>query len=160
MRADLGRGMFLCAGILSGRHAGARARRVEGAMLRSQVAMLEHAMIRVQAAAAVPGHPEWVDDPRFAYTAARLTHQAKLKEHPTAHRDAAFAAAGVPCGPVRDMADPLADPHLMAPEMLPPLAGLQAAGNPGEPSGHAAPAAASAPARDQHRAALLAEFGA
>jgi len=207
---DIGSGMFLCAGILAAlveRRGGAPARRVEVAMLDSQVAMLEHAMMRAQAgdppqrlgarfptaspvdayrtadgalvlacpmprhfaaAAAVLGHPEWMHDPRFADNAARLANQAALKaaieavmrERTTAHWDAAFAAAGVPCGPVRDMADLLADPQLTAREMLLPMAGFRVAGNPMKLSGLAAPDAASAPTLDQHRAALLAEFGA
>jgi crotonobetainyl-CoA:carnitine CoA-transferase CaiB-like acyl-CoA transferase len=58
------------------------------------------------------------------------------------------------------MADLLADPQLMAREMLLPMAGMRVAGNPMKLSGLPAPDAGSAPALDQHRAALLAEFGA
>jgi CoA:oxalate CoA-transferase len=207
---DIGSGMFLCAGILAAlyeRRGGAPARHVEVAMLDSQVAMLEHALMRAQAgdpprrlgarfptaspvdayrtadgaivlacpmprhfaaAAQVLGHPEWAADPRFADNTARVAHQEALKalieaamtQHPTAHWDAAFSAAGVPCGPVREMADLLADPQLMAREMLLPMAGMRVAGNPMKLSGLPAPDAGSAPALDQHRAALLAEFGA
>ncbi|WP_420991688.1 CaiB/BaiF CoA transferase family protein [Cupriavidus sp. 30B13] len=110
-------------------------------------------------------------DPRFATVAARNQHHAELKdclEALLAHAGSAawsgrLEAAGVPHGPLQSVADIVRDPHVQARGML-----LQAsigddrpitlAGNPVKVG--AAPAAfAAAPRLDQHREALLAEFG-
>jgi CoA:oxalate CoA-transferase len=107
-----------------------------------------------------------IEDPRFAEPAARVANQAALKvaieavltTRPTAHWDAALAAANVPCGPVRDMAALLADPQLAARNMLLECDGLRYAGNPIKLSGMAEPDPAT-PALDGARAALLAELG-
>jgi CoA:oxalate CoA-transferase len=120
------------------------------------------------ALAGVLDHAEWLADPRFAEPAIRLRNHAALRAEmlavlatrPTAHWDARLAAAGVPCAPLRDMAGLLDDPQLAAREMLLPLGGIRVAGNPVKLAGMPAPDAASAPALDAHRAALLAEFGA
>jgi CoA:oxalate CoA-transferase len=107
------------------------------------------------------------EDPRFATMALRVANHAALKAaieaitalQPTTHWDAALAAAGVPCGPVRTMADLLADPQLAWRGMLVDAAGIKVAGSPVRISGHAAPTAARpAPALDQDRERLLAEF--
>ena len=68
------------------------------------------------------GCPEIADDPRFATNPARLAHRAELTEALTARtltwdRDALLAAcaeAGVPAGPINDMADVFADPQVIA----------------------------------------------
>lgn len=107
------------------------------------------------------------EDPRYATMALRVANQAALKAaieavtatRPTAHWDAALAAAAVPCGPVRTMADLLTDPQLAWRGMLVEAAGIKVAGSPVRISGHAAPTApAPAPALDQDRERLLAEF--
>lgn len=84
---------------------------------------------------AVAGHPEWADDARFATNAARVEHRATLiplLRQATVLRTtddwiAALEAAGVPCGPINDLARVFADPQVAARGMrvdLPhPLAG-------------------------------------
>lgn len=70
----------------------------------------------------VVGHPEIVDDERFATTTARLNHQDaldRLIEGWTERLDQREAmetlqAAGVPAGAVLSAADVLSDPHLAA----------------------------------------------
>jgi CoA:oxalate CoA-transferase len=107
------------------------------------------------------------DDPRYAGVAQRVANQAALKvaleqvtaTRPTAHWDAELAARGVPCGPVRSMAELLADPQLAWRRMLVDAAGLKVAGNPVRISGYDTPTARRpAPALDADRERLLAEF--
>lgn len=70
----------------------------------------------------VAGRGEWADDPRFSTNAARVANRAVLVpmiRQVTVFRDtaewvAALEAAGVPCGPVNDLAQVFADPHVQA----------------------------------------------
>jgi len=70
--------------------------------------------------AEVAGHPEWADDPRFASNKARVAHRAELIpliRQATVFRTttewlAALECAGVPCGPVNDLAQVFADPQV------------------------------------------------
>ncbi|MCQ4312410.1 CoA transferase [Pseudomonas stutzeri] len=85
--------------------------------------------------AEVAGHPEWADDPRFACNKARVAHRQELVPmirqvtvfRTTAEWVAALEQAGVPCGPINDVAQVFADPHVQARglrvEMPHPLAG-------------------------------------
>jgi crotonobetainyl-CoA:carnitine CoA-transferase CaiB-like acyl-CoA transferase len=80
--------------------------------------------------AATLGHPEWLEDARFAGPVERLKNRAEL----TGVIDGALAAgdvadwvkrineAGVPCGPVLDIAQVFADPQVLARQMLVELA--------------------------------------
>jgi len=64
----------------------------------------------------------WHEDPRFATNPARVEHRAelvealerRLTERPRDHWIAAFSGAGIPCGPVNDLSDLAADPHVAA----------------------------------------------
>jgi CoA:oxalate CoA-transferase len=109
-------------------------------------------------------------DPRFVSNAARCDNVHLLKrrieavtlERPRAHWIAVLEAAGVPTGRVQDMAEALADPQVLARNMVLPVAprpggpAFVAAGNPikmstlAEPAGHA-----PAPALDGDRQAVL-----
>ena len=83
----------------------------------------------------VAGCPEWADDPRFASNKARVANRAELIPmirqvtvfRTTAEWVAALERAGVPCGPINDVAQVFADPHVQARglrvEMPHPLAG-------------------------------------
>jgi crotonobetainyl-CoA:carnitine CoA-transferase CaiB-like acyl-CoA transferase len=70
--------------------------------------------------ARVLGHPEWAEDVRFASNGARVAHrdilrvelQGVLGERPTDVWVAELGAAGVPCGPVRDVAAVFTDPEV------------------------------------------------
>lgn len=74
----------------------------------------------------VLGRADMVDDTRFATNATRTEHHAELEAElaqifagqPTASWLERLEAAGVPCGPVNDIADIVADPHLQAREMI------------------------------------------
>ena len=123
--------------------------------------------------AALRGVLGLADDPRLASNAGRSDHAdtvAALIEDALAADTAAhwldrLAAAGVPCGPLHDVAQALAHPQVRARNMaittaLPSGAPLLAAGNPVKLSGHTDPATRPrAPALDADRATILAELG-
>ncbi len=72
------------------------------------------------------GRPELAADPRFASNRARVEHRAELlailaplvRARPPAHWLAALRDAGVPTGPVQDVAEALADPVAAARHMV------------------------------------------
>ena len=81
------------------------------------------------------GHPEWASDDRFASNKARVAHRKELIPlirqvtvfRTTAEWVALLEQAGVPCGPINDLAQVFADPHVLARglrvDMSHPLAG-------------------------------------
>jgi crotonobetainyl-CoA:carnitine CoA-transferase CaiB-like acyl-CoA transferase len=74
----------------------------------------------------VIGRPELADDPRFRTNADRATHydevraelSAALKRRNRSAWVAALTQAGVPCGSVREISEVLADPQIIAREMV------------------------------------------
>ncbi|MBA1263602.1 CaiB/BaiF CoA transferase family protein [Stutzerimonas stutzeri] len=68
----------------------------------------------------VAGHPEWAADPRFASNKARVAHRAELIPlirqatvfRTTAEWVSALERAGVPCGPINDVAQVFDDPQV------------------------------------------------
>ncbi|WP_173427774.1 CaiB/BaiF CoA transferase family protein [Pseudomonas syringae] len=72
--------------------------------------------------AAVAGQPQWAEDPRFLTNKLRVAHRAELIPlirqvtvfKATAQWVSELEAAGVPCGPVNDLAQMFADPHVVA----------------------------------------------
>lgn len=119
------------------------------------------------------GQPELAGDPRFATNELRTRHHAELAAeleaalaaHPATHWLERLRAAGIPCGPINDVAQVLADPQVRARNMLvrvdDPQAGtLEMAGNPIKFSDYPDPATRPAvPELDADRAALLSELG-
>ena len=81
--------------------------------------------------ARVLGHPDWPEDPRFATPAARWENRAVLVamiEDVMRGRDRAawtaeLEAAGIPAGPVQNVAEMLADPETAASGILAPAPG-------------------------------------
>lgn len=75
--------------------------------------------------AAALGRPEWLDDPRFRGPVERVQHRDALTaaiEEALAHDDveawvARINEAGVPAGPVLDLAQVFADPQVLARQM-------------------------------------------
>ena len=112
-------------------------------------------------------------NPRFASNALRSEAadevasvlEAALMTAPAAHWLAKLEAAGVPCGPLQDVAQALAHPQVRARNMVietafPDGQPLLAAGNPVKLSGHPDPTVRPrAPALDADRAAILKELG-
>lgn len=72
--------------------------------------------------ARVAGRPEWATDARYASNALRVQHKAELlpeleavfRGQPSQHWIDALEAAGIPCAPIQDFAQVLADPHTEA----------------------------------------------
>lgn len=72
--------------------------------------------------ALVAGHPEWAADPRFATNRARVENRAAFVAafsavsvlRKTKEWVAALEEAGVPCGPINDLAEVFADPQVVA----------------------------------------------
>lgn len=72
------------------------------------------------------GVPELIDDPRYATNSLRLEHRASLKQAlesafarlPTVELLNRLRAAAVPCGPVRTIAEAIADPQVAARQSL------------------------------------------
>lgn len=72
------------------------------------------------------GHPEWIDDPRFAVNAQRARNRevlgALLREafglRDRAGLIAALDEAGVPCGPINNISEVFEDPQVQHREML------------------------------------------
>jgi len=117
---------------------------------------------------AVLGRPSLAADPRFATNEARVRGEGALR----AELEAALAArrvaewlplleaAGVPCGPIQDVAQVLADPQVAARNMVIRAGDARMAGNPVKLAAFPDPAQrAPAPELDQHRAAILRELG-
>jgi crotonobetainyl-CoA:carnitine CoA-transferase CaiB-like acyl-CoA transferase len=75
--------------------------------------------------AAVAGQPHWADDPRFATNASRVANRALLIPlirqatvfKTTAEWVEVLEQAGVPCGPINDLAQVFADPQVLAREL-------------------------------------------
>lgn len=72
--------------------------------------------------AEVAGQPQWAEDPRFLTNALRVAHRAELIPlirqatvfKTTVEWVAQLEQAGVPCGPINDIAQVFADPHVQA----------------------------------------------
>ncbi|HYC14641.1 MAG TPA: CoA transferase, partial [Stellaceae bacterium] len=119
------------------------------------------------------GRPDLAEHPDYRSNHLRNRNQARLKAEiekelrrkPTADWIAIIEKAGVPCGPINDVAQALAHPQVEARNMLisveDPKAGpLKLAGNPLKLSAFADPPTRSpAPALDADRAKLLRELG-
>ncbi|MGV2837240.1 CoA transferase, partial [Pseudomonas shirazensis] len=72
--------------------------------------------------AEVAGQPQWADDPRFATNKQRVANRAELIPlirqatvfKTTAEWVAQMELAGVPCGPINDLAQMFQDPQVLA----------------------------------------------
>ncbi len=112
-------------------------------------------------------------DERFVRNEERTAHEAALKpeiesalrKQPTAHWLDRLAEAGVPCGAIQNVEQVLADPQVVARNMVvsvddPALGSFHVAGNPIKYSDHEdPPGRPRSPALDADREALLSEFG-
>ena len=72
------------------------------------------------------GHPEWADDPEYRDDTHRIRNrealaariEAVLETRPRSHWLESLDARGVPCGPINDYAEVMADPHVRARELV------------------------------------------
>lgn len=214
---DIAAGLFTVIGVqaaLLERARSGKGMRVDVAMLDSQVAILENAIVRYAATGEVPGPlgsrhpsitpfealatkdghaviaagndelfgrlcetigcPELARDPRFGSNRSRTQNvealrqclEAALVTRTTADWLERLEAAGVPCGPLNDVAALLRDPQIAARNMLVTVrdsaAGeVRLAGNPVKLSAFADPSARGAvPDLDADREGILAELAA
>jgi crotonobetainyl-CoA:carnitine CoA-transferase CaiB-like acyl-CoA transferase len=74
----------------------------------------------------IAGHPEWAQDPRFTSNTLRVINRAELiplmevvfKTRTKADWLSTLEAAKVPCGPINNLAEVFADPHVQSREMI------------------------------------------
>jgi CoA:oxalate CoA-transferase len=125
----------------------------------------------VKLAAAI-GHPEMAQNPDYKTNASRLKNQPKLQDeieaalvsNTTAQWIESLGKAGIPCGPINNIAQALAHPQVAARNMLisvpdPSGATLKLVGNPLKMSAFADPPTRDpAPDLDADRAAILKEL--
>jgi crotonobetainyl-CoA:carnitine CoA-transferase CaiB-like acyl-CoA transferase len=120
----------------------------------------------------VLGAPELAHDPRFANGASRMAHLKELeaeliprfRSKPAAHWLSALDKVGVPCGPVQDMLQALADPQTIAREMVvevehTTLGQVKTLGLPIKFSQTPGKVQTGAPLYGEHTAAVLAAHG-
>jgi len=118
------------------------------------------------------GAPELVDDPRFLNSAARMAHLKELEGElaarfctkPSAYWLQLLEQQGVPCGPVRDMLQALADPQTIAREMVvevphTKLGRVKTLGIPVKFSATPAKIRGGAPVYGEHSHEILSEYG-
>lgn len=117
---------------------------------------------------AVIGRPELTGDARFLSNVSRVANvdalkaelEAALKTRTTAHWLKHIHEAGVPIGPLLDVAQAIALPQVAARNMLIEAGGLRMTGNPIKIGGYAdATVRPAAPTLDEHGKKLRAEFG-
>ncbi len=118
------------------------------------------------------GRPEWPKDPRFATNAVRAEHvealqaeiEAVLRTGTSAHWLPLLEAAGIPSGPINDVAALFADPQIAARNMVvgiddPDFGALKVAGNPIKMTGFEdVPQRGPVPKLDGDRARILADL--
>lgn len=120
----------------------------------------------------VLGAPELAHDPRFATGAGRMTNLKELeaelaprfRTRPAAHWLSELDKAGVPCGPVHDMLQALADPQTIAREMVvevdhSTLGKVKTMGLPVKFSQTPGKVRTGAPLFGEHTQAVLSEYG-
>ncbi|HEY0105399.1 MAG TPA: CoA transferase [Rhizomicrobium sp.] len=123
--------------------------------------------------ARVLGREDLTQDPRFTTNPKRVQNVEALTEelevalsaHSSQHWLAALDEAAVPCGPINNVAQVMADPQVLSRNMIietldPDLGPIRMQGNPVKLSAHPDPKTrAHAPELDEHRAAILKELG-
>ena len=113
------------------------------------------------------GHPEWLQDARFATAQSRSENRhalnalidAATRTNTTAHWVEALNAAGVPCGPINDMQQVFEDVQVKHLGIAQALGDAQYVGQPFTLSRTPSAIAAHPPGLGEHTDAILAEAG-
>jgi formyl-CoA transferase len=116
--------------------------------------------------AALLGYPEWATGQRFATNAARIAHRAELvpmieavmRTAPAAQWYEACERAGIPAGPINNIAGALADPQAAHRAMLREMDGMRLLGGPLRLDGRRMDSDLPPPRLGQHTAEILAEL--
>jgi crotonobetainyl-CoA:carnitine CoA-transferase CaiB-like acyl-CoA transferase len=116
--------------------------------------------------------PQLAQDPRFKDNAGRMANlealvaelTARFRKKPSAHWLQVLEEKGVPCGPVNDMLQALADPQTRAREMVTTvqhvtLGPVETIGLPVKFSGTPGKVRTGAPLYGQHTREVLSEYG-
>ncbi len=116
--------------------------------------------------------PDWLTDPRFATLPDRMDHIDELEDeieaitgqHDTAHWIGLLDAAGVPGGPVLSYDEALADPHVLARDMVtevdhPVFGRMRTIGIPAKTSGTPMRVGRAAPLLGEHTREVLESGG-
>ena len=117
-------------------------------------------------------HPEWRESPELADNASRVRNRDMLAERiesvtvqkPRSHWLAILEANDIPCGPINDYAQVLADPQVVARNMVvevehPTLGSLKTLGSPIKLSATPPDVGRRAPLLGEHTDEILAEAG-
>ncbi len=118
------------------------------------------------------GHPEWAVDPEYRDDTHRIRNrealaariEAVMETRPRAHWLELLESHGVPCGPINDYAEVMADPHVRARELVvetdhPTLGRIQALGTPIKLSETPLSPGRPAPRLGQHTDDVLGDAG-
>jgi crotonobetainyl-CoA:carnitine CoA-transferase CaiB-like acyl-CoA transferase len=113
------------------------------------------------------GHPEWVNDERFANNGARVANRAeivRLVSECIRHKSAAdwlaqLEAAGIPAGPINTITQALADVQAQHRQMVRTLGGMPLVGSPVRLDGARADSDLPPPALGEHTQELLTSLG-
>ena len=118
------------------------------------------------------GHAEWADDPDYRDDEHRVRHrvalaariEAVMASRSRAHWLALFETRDIPCGPINNYEEVMADPHVLARELVvetdhPTLGRIMTLGTPLKLSGTPLRPGRPAPLLGQHTDEVLGEIG-
>ena len=117
--------------------------------------------------AQLAGHPQWIDDSRFATNAARVANRDEIVrlvseaigKRPADYWFAKLEEAGIPAGPINRISEALSDVQAQHREMMRTIAGVPLVGSPVRVDSERADADLPPPALGEHTAEVLAALG-
>ena len=112
------------------------------------------------------GHPEWVDDERFASNGARVANRSEMvrlvgdviRQKPAVEWLDQLETAGIPAGPINTITQALSDVQAQHRQMVRRIAGTPLVGSPVRLDGERADSELPPPALGEHTSEILAEI--
>ena len=112
------------------------------------------------------GHPEWVDDERFASNGARVANRSEMvrlvgdviRQKPAVEWLNRLETAGIPAGPINTITQALSDVQAQHRQMVRRIAGTPLVGSPVRLDGERADSELPPPALGEHTSEILAEI--